>query len=245
MKCLIGRKLGMTQFFDEEGMHVPVTVIQAGPCPVLQVKTKENDGYNALQIGYGEKREKLMNRPLKGHIKNSGVKSVRIIKEMRLDSAQPYKPGDTLDVDIFEQGGYVDVAGTTIGKGFQGGVKRWHWAGGKASHGSMHHRQVGSVGASSFPSRIVKGHHMPGRMGGVTRTVQNLEVVKIDKANHIIAVKGSVPGNENSFLLIKESVKKHSMKKKKPEVLKEPAKEPKKAEKKKETKPKDEGQKKK
>lgn len=204
---IIGRKIGMTQIFKEGGAHVPVTLIEAGPCPILQVKRIDKDGYQALQLGFGIKRERLINKPLKGHLKKSGTKSIRIIEEIRIDSQRPYKEGQFIDVDIFEPGDFVDVTGISIGKGFQGGIKRWHWKGGKESHGSMHHRQPGSIGASSFPSRVFKGHHMAGRMGGVQRTVQNLEVLKIDKEKHLIAVKGSVPGNENSYIIIKEAKK--------------------------------------
>lgn len=207
MMGIIGKKIGMTQFFKEDGTHVPVTLIEAGPCPILEIKEKAKDGYAAIQLGFGEKRERLINKPLKGHLKKSGVKSIRVIKEMRVDSGQPYKTGQAIDVDIFEAGTFVDVTGISIGKGFQGGMKRWHWAGGKKSHGSMHHRQPGSIGASSFPSRVFKGHHMPGRMGGVQRTVQNLEVLKTDKEKHLLVVKGSVPGNENSYLIIRKSKK--------------------------------------
>lgn len=197
----------MTHLFKEGGRRVPVTLIEAGPCPILQVRTNDKDGYAALQIGFGEKRESLLTMPMKGHLKKSGVKSVRAIKEIRLDSTEAYKQGQVLDVDLFDAGDHVDVTGVSIGKGFQGGVKRWNWTGGKSSHGSMHHRRVGSIGASSFPSRVHKGKNMPGRMGGEKTTVQNLEVVKVDKEKHLIAVKGSVPGNENTFLVVRISKK--------------------------------------
>ncbi len=210
---IIGKKIGMTQVFKEDGRRTPVTLIEAGPCPILQVKTKDKDGYTALQIAFGEKKEKLINKPLKGHLKKARVKSVRVINEVRIDSIDAYKTGTSLDVGLFDAGDYVDVTGISIGKGFQGGMKRHNWGGGKDSHGSMHHRRVGSIGASSFPSRVHKGKGMPGRMGGERTTVQNLEVVKVDKALHQIALKGSVPGNENSFLLIKVS-------KKRPKVIK-------------------------
>lgn len=205
---IIGKKIGMTQFFKEDGTHVPVTLIEAGPCPILQVKNKDKDGYVALQLGFGQKHERLLNKPLKGHFKKSGVKSVRAIKEIHVDSLEGYKTGQIIDVDIFDAGDFVDVTGISIGKGFQGGMKRWNWTGGKGSHGSMHHRRVGSIGASSFPSRVHKGKHMAGRMGGVQRTVQNLEIIKVDKEKHLMVIKGSVPGNENSYLMIKESLKK-------------------------------------
>ncbi len=204
---LIGKKIGITQFFKEDGMQIPVTLIEAGPCPILQIKMPDRDGYAALQLGFGQRRESLINKPLKGHLKKSKVESTHIIREVRIDSCEPYKQGQLIDVSLFQPGDHVDVTGISIGKGFQGGMKRWHWRGGKASHGSMHHRQPGSIGASSFPSRVHKGKRLPGRMGGVQRTVQNLEVVKVDKEHNVIVVKGSVPGNENSYLLIKESKK--------------------------------------
>lgn len=205
---IIGRKLGMSQFFKEDGTRVPVTVIEAGPCPVMQVKNQKRDGYTAIQIGFGEKREVLINKPLKGHLKKAGAKSTRVLKEIRLTEDASYKEGQVIEVDVFQAGDFVDITGTSIGKGFQGGMKRWGWAGGKGGHGSMHHRRAGSIGASSYPSRVHKGKHMPGRMGGVTKTVQHLEVVSIDKEKHIMAVKGAVPGNENSFIMIKMSKKK-------------------------------------
>lgn len=204
---IIGKKIGMTHFFKGDGRRVPVTLIEAGPCPILQIKKKEKDGYVALQLGFGAKKERQLNKPMKGHLKKAGVKSVNRIKEICTESHEPYKEGKFIDVSIFDAGDFVDVTGISIGKGFQGGIKRWHWRGGKASHGSMHHRQPGSIGASSFPSRVFKGHHMAGRMGGVKRTIQNLEVVKVDKEKHLIIIKGSVPGNENSYLMIKESKK--------------------------------------
>jgi len=204
---ILGRKIGMTHIFTEDGTRIPVTLIEAGPCSILQVRTNDKDGYSALQIGFGEKRESLLTRPLKGHLRKSGVKSVRTIREIRMDSVESYKEGQVLDVGIFDAGDHVDVTGISIGKGFQGGVKRWNWTGGKGSHGSMHHRRVGSIGASSFPSRVHKGKTMPGRMGGEKTTVQNLVVVKVDKEKRLMAVKGSVPGNENTFLLVKISKK--------------------------------------
>lgn len=222
---IIGKKIGMTQFFKEDGTRISVTLIGAGPCPILQVKNAKRDGYIALQLGFDNKRESLLNRAVKGHLKKSGVKSIKTIKEVRFDSAGNYKEGQLIDVDLFEPGDFVDVTGISIGKGFQGGMKRWNWTGGKASHGSMHHRRVGSIGASSFPSRVHKGKNMPGRMGGVQRTIQNLEVIKVDKEKHLIAIKGSVPGNENSYLLIKVSKKKPKALKAETKKAEEPKKE--------------------
>ncbi len=204
---LIGKKIGMTQLFKESGQRIPVTLIAVGPCPILQIKTPDKDGYAALQLGFDEKSEKLINKPLKGHLNKSGTKSVAIIKEIRLDSVDSYSEGQVLECDQFQPGDMVDITGITIGKGFQGGVKKYGWAGGKKSHGSMHHRRIGSVGASSYPSRVTKGHRMPGRMGGVQRTIQHLEVINVDKEKHILVIKGSVPGNENSYLVVKGSKK--------------------------------------
>jgi len=200
---ILGKKVGMTQFFKEDGSVIPATVIEAGPCAILQVKKNETDGYTAIQLGFDPKKEKRTTKPLKGHFKKAKAKPVRYIKELRTDASAEYKLGQTVTVEIFQEKDMVDITGTTIGKGFQGGMKRWGWAGGKKSHGSMHHRQVGSVSASSYPSRIFKGHHMPGRMGGKRKTVQNLEIIKIDKENNLLAVKGSVPGHDNSFLIIR------------------------------------------
>ncbi len=204
---IIGKKIGMTQIFTETGERIPITLISAGPCPILQVKRPQRDGYSALQIGYGEKRQNLLNKPLKGHLKKANIESTRVVREVRIDNVDDYKEGQILDCGLFQPGDHVDVIGVSIGKGFQGGVKRWGWAGGKASHGSMHHRAPGSIGASSFPSRVTKGHHMPGRMGAKRITVQNLEVVKVDKEKNLIALKGSLPGNQSSFLMIKEARK--------------------------------------
>ena len=220
---IIGKKIGMTQYFLEDGERIAVTLINAGPCPILQVKTPSKDGYAALQIGFGQKRESLINKPLKGHLKKSGVSSVRIIKEVRADNIEQYKEGAVLEVDVFQPGEYVDVTGISIGKGFQGGVKRWHWRGGKGGHGSMHHRQPGSIGASSFPSRVEKGHHLAGRMGGEQETIEHLEVVKIDKEKNLLAVKGSIPGSDNSFVVIRQS-KKFKAKREKKQPVPEKAK---------------------
>ncbi|MFH1753419.1 MAG: 50S ribosomal protein L3 [Candidatus Omnitrophota bacterium] len=204
---LIGKKIGMTQLFKQDGERVPVTLIAVGPCPILQIKKHDSEGYTALQIGFNEKSEKRTNKPLKGHFKKSGAKPVAVIREIRLSSVDSYKEGQVLEVDQFHPGDLVDISGLTIGKGFQGGMKKWGWGGGRKTHGSMHHRAPGSIGASSFPSRVTKGHQMPGRMGGVQRTVQHLEVIKVDKEKHIMAVKGSIPGNGSSYLMVRNSKK--------------------------------------
>lgn len=205
MVGMLGKKLGMTRIFDSEGKVVPATVIEAGPCYVLQVKTLENDGYKAVQLGFDKKKENRVIKPLKGHFKKANVSPLRFIKEIRTDAADQYKAGEVIAADIFQENDFVDVTGTSIGKGFQGGMKRWGWRGGPSSHGSTHHRTVGSVGASSFPSRIFKGHHMPGRMGGDTVTVQKLRVLKVDKDTNTILVEGSIPGHKNSYLILRTS----------------------------------------
>jgi len=203
-KGILGKKLGMTQIFTEDGRLVPVTVIEAGPCYVLQVKKKGKEGYSAVQLGFQDAKETSLNKPLRGHFKKAKTSPKKFIRELRTE--QECKVGEKIEL-AFEEGSFVDITGTSIGKGFQGGVKRWHWKGGKDSHGSMHHRQVGSLSASSFPSRIFKGTHMPGRMGGEKKTVQNLEVVKVDKESNLLLVKGAVPGHANGFLFVKEAKK--------------------------------------
>ncbi|MDD5496465.1 MAG: 50S ribosomal protein L3 [Candidatus Omnitrophica bacterium] len=207
MVGILGKKIGMSHIFDENGRITPVTLIEVGPCHVLQVKTKETDGYTALQLGFGTKREKLVNSPDAGRFKKAGVKAVRFVKELRMNDVANYKAGQKLEADIFVKGDFVDITGTSIGRGFQGGVKRWGWAGGDAGHGSMFHRRIGSIQSGARLSRVTKGHHMPGHMGCDNITIQNLEVLKVDKDNNLIAVKGSIPGHKNSFLVIKESKK--------------------------------------
>jgi len=205
MKGILGKKIGMTQIFQENGTLVPATVIEAGPCYVLQVKTKDKDGYAALQLCFEDVKESALGKPELGKFKKTKIQPKRYIKELRTEDA--FKGGDKLELD-FQEGSFVDITGTSIGKGFQGGVKRWNWAGGKDSHGSMHHRTVGSLSASSFPSRIFKGTHMPGRMGGKRKTVQNLKVLKVDKENSLLVVLGAVPGHKNSLVFVKEAIKK-------------------------------------
>lgn len=204
---ILGKKVGMTQIFKESGRLVPVTVIEAGPCSVLQIKKKETDGYEAVQIGFEDKRESLVNNPDAGRFKKAGVKPKRFIKELRLKEVNNFKVGQEIDVDVFSIGDFVDITGTSIGRGFQGGVKRWGWHGGPGSHGSMFHRAIGSIESGPRLTRVTKGHHMPGHMGNTTITVCNLEILKIDKDKHLLAVKGSIPGAKNSYLVIKESKK--------------------------------------
>jgi len=204
---ILGKKLGMSQVFRDDGRIIPVTVIEAGPCNVLQIKTKVKDGYDAVQIGFGEKREKNVNKPELGKFKKINVSPKRFVREMRTAPDQKFELGQQVRVDIFAAGDAVDVVGTSIGKGFQGGMKRWHWKGGKKTHGSTSHRRPGSIGSSTTPGRVIRGHHMPGRMGGDIVTVQNLEVVKIDPENNLLVVEGAVPGPTNSFLVIKKAKK--------------------------------------
>ena len=204
---IVGKKIGMTNIYNETGKVVPVTLIEAGPCHIIQVKTKDSDGYNAIQVGFGTKREKLVSNPDKGRYKKCGVTPSRFVKEIRVADAAAYKVGQTIEADVFAKGDYVDVTGTSIGKGFQGGVKRWGWTGGDAGHGSMFHRAVGSIQSGARLGRVTKGHHLPGHMGVDRITVQNLEVIDVDKANNLILIKGNVPGHKNSFIIVKEARK--------------------------------------
>jgi len=203
---LLAKKQGMAQVFNEHGRAVAVTVLQAGPCPVTQVKRSDKDGYNAVQVGFETVEAKRLNKPAQGHAKKSGG-AFRYHREFRVNAADPYSPGQQLTVEMFKEGELVDVTGTSIGKGFQGGVKRWHWKGGGATHGSTSHRAPGSIGSTTSPGRVVKGHHLPGHMGNRTVTVQNLRIMKIDAEGHRLLIQGSVPGPEDRLLLIKRSVK--------------------------------------
>ncbi len=203
---LIGRKRGMTQFFGEDGKHVPVTVIQAGPCPVVEVREKARHGYNALQLGF-EPKTKNVTKPQAGHFKKAGVPTLRVLRELRLEKVDGYQVGQTLTVEMFSPDELVDVSGVSKGKGFQGGVRRYGWSGGDASHGSMFHRAPGSIGASSDPSRVWPGHHLPGRMGGDRRTVLNLRVVRVFPEQNLLVVQGAVPGPIGSLVVVRKSVK--------------------------------------
>jgi len=207
MVGILGKKIGMTTIFDEAGRNIPVTVVEAGSCYVLQVKTKDADGYEAVQLGCGQKREKTVNTPDKGRFKKAGVSPVRFTKELRVKDVTAYKAGQKVEPTIFAKGDFVDVVGISIGKGFQGGVKRWGWAGGDQGHGSMFHRAIGSIQSGARLGRVTKGHHMPGHMGTDRITTQNLEVMDVDKDNNLILIKGCVPGHKNSFLVIKEALK--------------------------------------
>jgi len=203
---LIGKKIGMTQSFDAEGNVIPVTVIMAGPCTVIQKKTKEKDGYHMLQMGLvEEKARKKANKPLIGHFKKTDIPPTKILREFRDDGQSEVKEGDQFFVDIFQEGEKVYVVGTSKGKGFAGVIKRWGFKGGKASHGSMLHRGPGSVGASAFPSRVMKGKKLPGHMGHERVTVRNLTVIQADKENNLLVVKGAVPGAKGGYFLIKKA----------------------------------------
>lgn len=197
----------MTQVFNEDNVLVPVTVIEAGPCPVVQVKTEATDGYNAVQIGYEAKKEKNTAGGELGHAKKAGVAAPRVLREIRLNEAPEVNPGDVFTVAAFKDAPKVDVIGTTKGRGFQGVVKRWNFAGGPASHGSMFHRRGGSYGMCQWPGEVVKGKKMPGRFGGDNRTVQNLRVVRVDEAKNLILVKGSVPGANGSTVYVRTALK--------------------------------------
>ncbi len=206
---LIGRKVGMTQVFGDDGSHVPVTVIEAGPCTVLAVRTKDRHGYDALQLGFGAKK-KNVSKPAAGVFKKLNVAPMRVVREVRLEKTeqlQGYEVGQALTVEMFEPGELVDVVGVTKGKGFQGGVKRYGWYGGDATHGSMFHRAPGSIGASSDPSRVWPGHHLPGRMGRDRRTTLNLSVVRVLPEQNLVLVRGAVPGANGSLVMIRKSVK--------------------------------------
>ena len=208
-KAIIGKKIGMTQILDEAGKVIPVTVVEAGPCVVVQKKTVDNDGYDAVQLGFGDLREKLANKPIKGHFAKADVAVKRTLKEFRLENTAEKNVGDILKADTFEVGDIVDVSGTSKGKGFQGTIKRNNNSRLKETHGTGPvHRHAGSMGACSSPSRIYKGKALPGHMGAEKVTVQNLEIVKIDAENNLIAIKGAVPGPKNGIVTIVDCVKK-------------------------------------
>ena len=206
-KGIIGRKVGMTQIFDEKGNVIPVTVIEAGPCVVAQVKTVETDGYDALQLGFGEIKDKHINKPEAGHFAKAGLENKKHLREFRLESVEGVKVGDTVKADVFEAGEKVDVQGISKGKGFQGVIKRHGQHRGPMGHGSMYHRRPGSMGSTSTPGRVFKGKKLPGHMGTNTVTIQNLDVVRVDMDKNVILLKGSVPGAKGSILKIKSAVK--------------------------------------
>ena len=204
IRGLLGKKLGMTQIFDKNGNIVPVTVIEAGPCTILEVK----ESPDKVKLGFEEAKENRISKAQQGFFKKIGVNPKRVIKEFRSTDNKEYKVGQELKADVFKPGEFVDVTGISIGKGFQGGMKRWHWNGGPGGHGSMHHRRVGSIGASADPSRTLKGTNMPGHMGNRKATVQGLWVMDVDTEHHKLLIKGAVPGHQNAILSINRSQKK-------------------------------------
>ncbi|MCD7954238.1 MAG: 50S ribosomal protein L3 [Lachnospiraceae bacterium] len=206
-KALLATKVGMTQIFDENGLLIPVTVLQAGPCIVTQVKTVAKDGYSAVQVGFVDKREKLVKKPQKGAFDKAGVSYKRYVRELRLDDAESYEVKQEIKADIFAAGEKVDATAISKGKGFAGVIKRHGQHRGPMAHGSKYHRHAGSNGSSSDPSRVFKGKHMAGRMGGVQVTVQNLEIVRVDAENNLILVKGAVPGPKKALVTLKNTVK--------------------------------------
>lgn len=207
-KGIIAKKVGMSQLFDEKGKVIPVTVVVAGPCAVVAKRTTENEGYEAIQLGFGEIREKLVNKPMKGQFEKAGVAPKKTLKEFRLEDCSGYNVGDIVKADVFAEGDRCDVVGTSKGKGFAGVIKRWNFARLKETHGTGPvHRNGGSIGANTDPSRVVKGKKMAGRLGGERVTVQNLTIAKVDAENNLIAIKGAIPGPKGSIVFITDTVK--------------------------------------
>lgn len=209
IKGILGKKIGMTHIFSEDGASIPVTVIKTDSCYVVQKKTKERDGYEALQLGIGEKKESRLNKPMKGHFKKAGTPGLYNLMEFRGEGLDSYKQGQLINCgEVFKAGDFVDVLGRSKGKGFQGSMRRWHFSGGAESHGSMHNRAPGSIGSSSDPSRVYKGMRMAGHMGSEKTTIQNIKVVAIRAEENIILLGGAVPGPVNSFVVINKALKK-------------------------------------
>ena len=206
-KAILGKKIGMTQIFTEDGLVIPVTVIEAGPVSVVQKKTVENDGYTAIQVGFADAKDKAMNKPEKGHFAKANVNGKKFLKEFKIDDDSAYNVGDEIKADIFAEGDKIDVTGISKGHGYAGTVKRWGTHRGPMTHGSGYHRGVGSMGACSTPSRVMKNKKLPGHMGVEQVTIQNLDVVKVDAEKNLILVKGAVPGPKGGILTIKDSVK--------------------------------------
>ncbi len=207
-KGIIGKKIGMTQVFSDNGAVIPVTVVQAGPCVVVQKKTVESDGYNAIQIGFEEiLSEKKVNKPMAGHFKKADVKPMKYLREVRVDAIDDYNVGQTISTEIFAEGDLVDIQGVTIGKGFAGGMKRWNFAGGPGGHGSGFHRRLGSIGMEEWPAEVNKGKKMAGHLGVETVTTQRLKVVKVMPEKNVILVQGSVSGHKNGIIYIKGTAK--------------------------------------
>jgi large subunit ribosomal protein L3 len=206
MSGLIGKKVGMTQVY-KDGKRIPVTVVQAGPCIVVQKKTEEVDGYQSVQLGFEAQKEHRLTKPELGHFKKANVEPMKHLKEFRVDDVDAYELGQEITVELFEEGTKVDVVGVSKGKGYSGAMKRWNFGGGEKSHGSKFHRALGSTGQHSYPARVFPGKKMPGQYGNVQKTVQNLEIVRIDKENNLIAIKGAIPGARNSVVYITNTVK--------------------------------------
>ncbi len=206
-KAIVATKIGMTQVYDENGIMTPVTVLKAGPVYVTQIKNVENDGYEAVQVAYGDIREKLVNKPVKGHLAKAGVENKRFLTEFKLENASEYELGQEIKADIFEAGDIVDVSAKTKGKGFQGAIKRHGQSRGPMGHGSKFHRHAGSNGSASDPSKVFKGKKMPGQMGAVNVTIQNLQVVRVDAEENLLLIKGAVPGPKKSTVIVREAVK--------------------------------------
>ncbi|MDD5155371.1 MAG: 50S ribosomal protein L3 [Candidatus Omnitrophica bacterium] len=202
MAAILGKKLGMTQIFTQDGLRLSVTAIEAGPCPILEIKEKH------LKLGFDLAKETSLKKPASGYFKKLNVAGRKFVREVPKDSTGQYQIGQELKADVFKEGDFVDISGVSIGKGFQGGMKRWHWQGGPQTHGSTSHRRAGSIGSSSTPGRVWKGHHLPGHMGNHRTTVQNLKVAKVDPENNILLIKGAVPGHKNSYVIIRKAKKK-------------------------------------
>lgn len=206
-KAILGTKVGMTQMFREDGTMIPVTVVLAGPCPVVQKKTAEHDGYEAIQVAFKPVREKLVTKPEMGHLKKAGVGAHRYVREFKLDDTASYEVGQVISADVFANGDKVDVVGTSKGKGFAGNIKRWNQARGRKTHGSHSYRVAGSMGACTYPGEVFKTKHLPGHMGHERVTVQNIEVVRVDAERNLLLIKGALPGAKGGLLMVKETVK--------------------------------------
>lgn len=205
-KGILGKKIGMTQIFSPEGRAVPVTVVEAGPCVVVQKKTVATDGYDAIQLAFDEKKERLTTKPMIGHFRKAGVKNYRLVREIEVGADEQFDLGQEIKADIFNEGEWVDVTGTSKGKGFAGVIKRWNFNRAPMEHGSMYHRRPGSLGATD-PARVFKGRKMPGRMGGERTTIQGLQVVKVDSTRNLLLIKGAIPGAKGAYVMINKTVK--------------------------------------
>ncbi|MBO4306392.1 MAG: 50S ribosomal protein L3 [Clostridia bacterium] len=206
-QAILGKKIGMTQVFCEDGTMVPVTVVLAGPCPVTQIKTVDHDGYDAVQMAFMPVREKLITKPEMGHLKKAGVEAHRYVKEFRLDDCSQYQVGSVIKADVFNKGEHVDVTGISKGKGFEGNIKRWNQGRGRKTHGSHSYRVAGSLGACTYPGEVFKTKHLPGHMGRERITVQNLEIVRSDAERNLLLIKGAIPGANGGLVLVKSTVK--------------------------------------